>query len=456
MVNKFRFNHRYTIITIFLIGILIRLGFSLTMPGALSNDAHSYYRASVNLVNGNGYSACEEPPYHTFFFREPLTALSFALPMWMYKTAHGIDKLDYPTSWTVKDMQPHHQTIIQLIKFQQNLLSVLALLFIYLALKQHASKQFSTIFLAIGAIYMPLILYSTLILREPYIFFLLSVFAWSWEKYIRLQKLKWLSISAIIMGINCMYLHLYSLILLFIIPIIICRQWNNSKVIKITHIFTFTILMFIPSVPWIGFVYSKYPNIRIIKTMGVALNAEYTNCLNAYRALGYDPYYVKQGDIPGNVEVRTDIFCPKEESKIFDYTFDGTYSREAARINSHNTTSQIIKYYSGRIVEAFRNTVFIVGITYDYGVFHGKFSGKDLAKFVLVSPFILFGILALCSVYPIIKKYWMFLPVFLYHACFFFAYGDEERRQYIIVPYIIIFGLVTIKYTIKQLRKSNE
>lgn len=191
-------------------------------------------------------------------------------------------------------------------------------------------------------------------------------------------------------------------------------------------------------------VYHYYPDIRVAKTLGSGLTPDYVNGLNAYRAFGVDPYYAKQGDLPRNIPVRSDFFSVDDVRKNFQYTFDGTYKKEAARLNAENTPKAILKYYIDGVLLSFRNTVFIVGITYDYGVFNGHFSKKDIAKFLLCSPWLLMGILALFGLWPIIKRYWMIMPAFFFNALFFFAFGDEERRQYVLVPWIIIMSMYSV------------
>lgn len=441
------------VIVLLLLGLAARIGLTSIFPGGLSNDAKSYYRSAINVVEGNGYSERESAPFYPFFFREPLTTYSIAATMYMVKQIKGIEHLDYPTVWELNEMTSIDQTIVFYVRFVSDILQLVALFLLYCTLRQYASVRFSLIFLGIAMVYYPLVFYCSLLLREVYVFFLLALITWLWERYIRIGSRKYFFLTAISVGITLQYLHLYWLILFFFVAAIwYCRkQYSFFK--RLVLIFLFAITMFLPSVPWVLHVYNYYPDIRVAKTLGAALNAEYTNNLNAYRALGYDPYEVRQGDIPGEVEVKTWIFLPADPALIFDFTFDGTYSREAARLNSYNTTSGLISYYAGRVVEAFHNNVFIVGITYDYGLFYGHFTTKDFLKFLFCLPFILMGLLALFGVWPIFKRYWFLMPAFCYHALFFIPYGDEERRVYMLVPYIIMFALCFITSLLKNNNK---
>lgn len=446
---------RNFIIIIFLaIGLAFRVALVHFMPGGLSKDAQSYYKSAINVVEGKGYSEKTEAPFYPFFFREPLTTYSIAATMFVVKQLSGTEHLDYPQQWEVAEMPTIHQTIIFWVRIVSDILQLCALLLFYQLLVRYASLKFAMAFLAISMVYYPLVFYSSLLLREVYVFFLLALITWLWERYIRTDKNSYFFLTALALGVTLQYLHLYWLMLLFFVPALWwCRR--NFSILKRTVLtLTFIVLMLLPSVPWVAHVYDYYPDIRVAKTLGAGLSAEYTNNLNAYRALGYDPYYVKQGDIPGDVEVRTDIFLPDDIAKVFDYTFDGTYTREAARINSYNTNEGLISYYAGRVVEALHNTLFIVGITYDYGVFYGHFSVSDILKFLFCLPFILIGLFALCGVWPVFKRYWFLMPAFCYHALFFAAYGDEERRTYMLVPYIIVFAMVALYWC--WCKKSNS
>ena len=355
----------------------------------------------------------------------------------------GIASLDYPVSWNIVEMQPWHQNIILIVKVFSLLLQLFALFMFSTLIRKYTSKIAAIVFLVISAVSVPLIIYSSLLLREVYVFFLLILITYLWDKFISSDKWKYLMGTAITGGVICMYLHLYWILLLFFIPLLIIhykRKWRQSMGKSVVFIFLF----FLPSMPWVYKVYQYYPDIRVAKTLGSALTVEYTNALNAYRAHGVDPYYVKQGDIPGNVKVWTEIFSIQDASKNFQYAFDGTYKRETQRLNAANTTGTLVKYYLYRIGLALRNTIFIVGITYDYELFFGNFNIKEVAKFLFCLPYILMGLLALIGMFPVVKKYWILMPAFFYHAIFFFAYGDEERRQYVLVPWIIVMAMMAI------------
>lgn len=445
--------HNIVLILIVAIGLVFRIGLAHFMPGALSNDAQSYYKSAINVVEGRGYSERVEPPYYPFFFREPLTTYSIAATMYVVKNLMDVEHLDFPQQWTVSEMSVPHQEIIFWVRIVSDLLQIGALLLFYNLLLRYSSRKFAMAFLCISMLYFPLAFYCTLLLREVYVFFLLALITWLWERYVYTHRRIYFVFTALALGVLLQYLHLYWLMILFFIPTIWWCRRETSIIKRLGSCVVFIVTMFLPSASWVAHVYNYYPDIKVVRTLGAGLSAEYTNNLNAYRALGYDPYYVKQGDIPGNVEVRTDIFLPDDVAKVFDYTFDGTYSREAARLNSYNTTERLLSYYAGRVVEAFRNTVFIVGITYDYGIFRGQYTLNDIAKFMFCLPFLFMGVLALCGAWPVFRRYWFLMPAFCYHAVFFAAYGDEERRTYVMIPYIIVFALAFVTWAKYKLEK---
>ena len=106
---------------------------------------------------------------------------------------------------------------------------------------------------------------------------------------------------------------------------------------------------------------------------------------------------------------------------------------------------------------SFRNSIFLVGISYDYGIFQGNFSTKDFLKLLFVLPYLIFGLLALIGLWPFLKQYYLLMPVFLYHSMLFFVYGDEERRQVMLIPYIICIVMFVIwKYYFLRICRTRR
>ncbi len=438
------------LMAILAIGLVGRIAFLAVCPYGLSMDSRSYYIAAINIANGIGYSAEAQAPFEPFYFREPLTAYSYAIVVWLYKLFTGWTP-DYPTSWSVGSMSAHHQHIIFMMHILIALLQIVATYIFSKILSERFSKRFALIVTAILAFYPPLYVHALSIFREPYIYLFCALLAFFWHRYLmKGYSWKYLIATGLTGGIICLYLHLY-MYLVPILAVILCTLKALSWKRKMAQVIALAVLFVAPSVPWMIRVYNYYPDIRICRTFGSALSTDYTNALNSYRANGVDPYYVKEGDLPG-CHINTSIYRTVPASDVFRMTFDGTYKREAQRLNAYNTTDKIVKYYIGRIIEAFRNTVFIVGITYDYGIFLGHFSAGDFAKFIFCLPALLFGVLAVIGLCLCFTKYWRIMPVFIYHALVFFAFGDEERRVYIIVPYIICLALYTVWFVYQRRR----
>lgn len=453
-LTKYKFGH--IMAAILISAFIFRLAFFVLYPGELSPDARAYYTAALNLANGNGYSDHSEEPYLPFYFREPITsyAMSFFVRVW--KWINRVSTVPFPTTWSVRQMETSHQAIILFIRIGSSILQLLGLLLFSSVVKRHSTQTAALVFLSIGAVSTPMILYSSLLLREVYLFFFLMLITWLWDSFLISGKWPYLIATALTGGIICLCLHVYWILLLLFLPLLAIHLKRKTKRV-LTKCLVFALFFFLPTLPWVIRVYHYYPDIRVAKTLGSGLTPDYANGLRAYRAFGVDPYHAKQGDLPRDIPVRTDIFSIQDVRMVFQYTFDGTYREEAARINAENTTVTILRYYWDNILLAFRNTVFIVGITYDYGVFLGHFSKKDIIKFIFCLPWLLMGILALLGLLPMIKRYWMIMPVFFYNTLFFFAFGDEERRQYVLIPWIIVLSMYSVWrfFKKKQLTSSN-
>ena len=424
----------FTVMTILVIAFLLRLIFCWFCP-SMPPDSIGYYTAAINIVNGNGYSSCLEPPFDPYYFREPLTSYSFAIVIWLYKICHHMEVVEYPISWSPSEMQPVHQQIIFGIRILFILLQLIAIYIFSLIVKKKSNKMYSLLFLLICALYFPLIANTTQLLREPFVFFILSIIAYCWVNYLDSSKTINIIFIAFLNGTLCLFLQSYWVLACFILLFMLIYNRRKLKSVFL-HSILFALFISLPLIPYLFRVYQYYPDIRIVRTLGSALTFEYNNAIDAYSAFGVSPWSVKDGDLPNNIKTHSDYFNSNAD-KIFERSFDGTFQKEIERLKAANTKEQIRNYYLESCLLCLRNTIFMVGITYDYGVFMGHFSFKDIAKFLFVLPYLLFGLVAVLGLWPFLKKYWILMPIFFYHSMLFYIYGSEERRQVMMIPYII-------------------
>ena len=454
-IRNWILNH-YGIATMFIMIFAFLLRFCLLGDGGYSPDSREYYTAAINIVNGNGYSKCIEAPFYPFYYREPLTSYSMAFVIWIANLFVNINNIDYPNSMVVSEMQPYHQHFIIYIRLFSILLELVAIYLFFMTVKRKSSDMFAIVFLLICAIYLPLIINLSLVLREPYVFLGLSVLSFLWCKYIDNKKLLYVVLVALTNGILCLFLQVYWTLAVFILFFMFWAL-RKEKALFLKHGILYLVFFSFPILPHVYKVYQYYPDVRILKTLGTALTFECGYGFEAYRAFGVSPWSAKDGDLPKGMKTHAEYFDSHDPAKLFERSFDGTFKKEAERLNSANSIDRIFKYQLDKILLCFRNTVFMVGITYDYGVFHGQYSAKDIAKFLVVLPYLLFGLLGLIGLWPFVKKYWLLVPVFFYHSLLFFVYGDEERRQVMLVPYLIciviyLFHILRVHYVCKNSR----
>lgn len=453
-LKKYIYQHYdITVIVIFLIAFLLRLLFCWYYP-SIPPDSIGYYTAAINIANGNGYSACIEPPFEPYYFREPLTSYSFAIVIWLYKFFHHIDVIEYPVSWNPSEMQPVHQHIIFGVRVLFILLQLTAIYIFSLIVRKKSNKKCSLIFLLICALYFPLIANTTQPLREPFVFFILSIIGYCWVNYLVSSKAIYIIFIAFLNGSLCLFLQSYWVLACFILLFMLIYNRRKLKVL-FRHAILFLFFMSLPLAPHVYRVYQYYPDLRIVRTLGSALTFEYTKAMDAYRAFGASPWSVKDGDLPNNMKTHAEYFN-SSAYKIFERSFDGTFQREAERLNAANTKENIFHYYFDNYLLNLRNTIFMVGITYDYGVFCGNCSIKDVAKFFFVLPYLLFGLFAVLGLWPFLKKYWLLMPIFFYHSMLFFIYGSEERRQVMLIPYIICIVMFVMYQYYSKNKAKNE
>lgn len=434
-------NSRYIIPIFIFAAIIIRYLFCIIYPNGLSADAQSYYISAINIVNGIGYSDHTESPFIPFYFREPLTSYFIAACIYLYKVLFNITHIDYPLTFNVAEMSTMHYNIILTIRIVNIILQVSAIYLFYRTIRKISPKIVACIFLMIACIYFPLIYNVIPLLREGYLLFFFSILFYFWVRYIQDNKIKYIIISSLSLGIITLLLHIYILLLIIFIPFIIYYQRSIKH--KILHNCIFIILSYTPSLPWLYQVYQFYPDYRIIKTLGSGLSADYIDALNAYRAYGVNPYNCKQEEIP-EIEIHPEIFSILNAKEVFENTFSGKYAEEANKIKAITPIHKIIDFKMKSYITAFENTVFQIGITYDYDLLFGNLTFKSFIKLLFSLPYIIMGILAMCGLYSILKRHWLLLPIFLFHALLFFALGSEERRQLALIPYIIWFAIIFI------------
>ena len=445
-------NH-YGITVMFIMVFAILLRICLLGTGGYSPDSAEYYTAAINIVKGNGYSKCIEAPFYPFYYREPLTSYTMAFVIWFANLFLNNNNIDYPNSMVVSEMQSYHQYFIFSIRLFSVLLQIVAIYLFYKTVRRKSSDMFAIVFLMICAIYLPLIINLSLVLREPYVFLGLSVLSYLWCKYIHNKKSLYVALVSLTNGILCLYLQAYWVLAVFILFFMFWAL-RKEKVLFLKQSLLYIIFFFMPIFPHVYKVYQYYPDVRIMKTLGTALTFECCSGFDAYGAFGVSPWSAKDGDLPNGMKTHAEYFDAHDPAKLFERSFDGTFKKEAERLNSANTSDRIFKYKFDKLMLSLRNTVFMIGITYDYGVFCGRFTAKDIAKFLLVLPYLLFGILGLIGLWPFMKKYWLLVPVFFYHSMLFFVFGDEERRQVMLVPYLICIVMFFIGEMIKKRRKQ--
>ena len=453
-LKKWILNHYGLSVTIILI-IALLLRICMLGIGGYSSDSAGYYTAAINIVNGNGYSLCTEKPFYPFYFREPLTSYSMAFVIWISNLFLKVDYIDYPSTLVITDMQPYHQYFLFYIRLFSVLLQLFSIYLFFLTLRKKSNDMFAIVFLLICALYLPLIVHTSLVLREPYVFFLLSVISYLWCKYLDNRNCIYMAVIALINGFLCLFLQIYWLLAIFIFFFMF---WVLHKeiVVFFKHCILYFVFFSLPIIPHIYKVYQYYPDIRIIKTLGTALTYECVSGYDAYRAFGISPWSAKDGDLPNGMITHSEYFDPHNAAELFKCSFNGTFQTEAERLNDANTKERIWGYKLDKVLQCFRNTIFMVGITYDYGALKGRFSKKDILKFFIVLPSLLFGVFGLIGFFPFLQKYWLSVPVLIYHSFFFFVYGDEERRQVMLVPYLICIVMLLIWKMIKSKKQYFE
>lgn len=431
---------KYKITVLFLIGVIIRCIFVMNVSKGITPDSYHYYTAALNIANGNGYSIFKEKPYYPFYFREPGISYVYSVGISIYKSVNKVEKINYPKTWVYDQMDKDNQVCITIIVFFNAVIQMLALLLLYLSFLRICDYKNVSCWFLLSVVYLPFWIFCTYLWREPYLLLSLSLVTYFWVRYCEGRKLIYLISCGFFIGMTCLFLQIYWLLLVIAVLMIFVKWGVHLRALK--HSCVIIVAFLLPVLPWCINVYSYYPDIRICKTLGSALTYEYVEYLNAVRLAGYDPYKISQAQA-AEIGFDEKLLETGNAAKVLEYSFNGTYHKGVFEMSKYFVPKDIFKDILGNVWPILKNTFCISG----YPVSLTSSVSLFLNLFALI-----IGVFAVIGVFRNFNLVMNF-PVVLFQLSLCFVLSSEERRQLPLLPFLLLFSIQGFIYVKKYVEK---
>jgi len=418
-------------------------GSSLGQGRRMGYDAREYFTTAVNLANGDGYSVTPRGP--PFLAREPGLIYFYAAHVWLYEriTRHHVayptfQDLDVPLFWWPQEKES--QGCVMLIMASQAVLQVLAVLFLYgMAARLFRPALALAVGLA-GALYVPLVPYSEVLLRENLLQSLLMVTGFVFVSYWQRPTAWKAAIVGLLWGLAALTLQVYAVLgICFAVPML----WKERPIGRaLVRIVVMGLVFGVTVLPWILRAYAFYPDWRVAKSLGYSYTYEVRRNEGARaqaNRMAPAPLYAQAVAPPGtNDEVRHFFY---DSRAAFQQTFDGSLRRESNELTrQYGTPRQAI----GMQVAEF---VLMPG----YGLWGGFTRPSYLGLFLAC----VVGVFSLIGVMLCLRRYACLTPIYWFHVLLLPILMSERRRVIPIMLLIVLFAVVGLWWLIRRCRPQT-
>jgi hypothetical protein len=414
---------------LFIVAFLFRLLIVYSYyPGNIAKDSSEYYNLAVNLVNGNGYSVATTEPFVPRFFREPGYPVFLAAGLEVYKLTGG--EVNYLTV----NENSEFQTIPDSITFLrgwQALLDSLSILLFFSLLNIIMLRKYAFLFSFILAIYFPITIYCTYILRECFVSFLFILLTYCIAKFLLIKKTKYFLWLSIISGITILTFRVYMVLPVFIfIFIYLYMKEFKYSIIKTLYC---GVIIFLITLPWLFYVYTNYSDFRIIKTFGCSLTNELMNYANAVETQNY---YAKR--LPYSIDLQQGL--PSKDQ--FERSFNGYYKTKTDSINKLVNEPFFTKRKMEKLGTALRKTVFFNKIAPMDTSLAFKRSPVINGSLILITFVV--GVIGCLGIILFYRRLFIISFSAFLHLPLFFVLGTEYRRSLPAQSFILLSCCVVL------------
>lgn len=457
VLNNILNNKKICLIILFLTALTLRVSLiNIYNQNKIFPDGTGYHRLAVNLVKGNGYSNSSSAPFIQYYFREPGYPVFLAIIYKIYTIFGGQPESinDYNLSnYSYTDI--HNE--ITLVKYFQAVLDSITLLIFYLSLLLIFKKKFAFFIVFILALYYPLAIHVTYILRETLQAFLSMVMVYSFMNFLFLRKYKWLILFSVFWAFSNLTFQVSIILALFLFIFLLIyskKIWYSVKVCFITGV-----IMLLVSSPWLIRTYNYYPDWRIIKSFGTSFTPEYRSYISALFKANYYSY-ISDEEFH---KILMDEYINVPAKEKFNMSFNGKLKFKVDSINKFANEPFISKRKVIKVMKCFKNSWFSKFIIYEIGWKETKYKFKifgikinNIKKLIEITLSFIIGLLSITGMIFYYRRIYPLLLIFTMYISVFFIIGTENRRMLPAQPFILMFSILAIFFIYFRFIKKNK
>jgi hypothetical protein len=431
-----------SIALVFAVALAIRLIYCFTsFQGYLNNDSVGFHNIAVNVVQGNSYSADAAPPYNPNFLREPGYPMFLAGVYALYSIVGEPHHIQPDTM----DVSQHPE--IAWARVAQAILGAATCALFLLLLQLRLRPTASLVLALLASAYLPLAAFSAILLRETLQTFLVMAMSYTVARFLFQPRWSWLALFTVAWALSNLTLQVT---LLAIAPVFVFFWiWSRKFWRSVGYAAVAGLAMLVLVSPWLIRTYNFYPDVRIVRSMGMSLTMESVR----YVATQFSLY--KSGVLPRDTvysRVHREVWDVSERER-FDRSYSGYYDRETAKarelLGSHGGLSATLKQLLSYARNCWVESLWIVELpdgNFDMGP-HGVYRAqKQYLLFALSLVGFLFGYAAIIGIPLFFRRLFPLLPMFTYFVLLIPVIGDEERRGLAMHPFIVLFSCLTFFY----------
>lgn len=402
-------------------------------------DSIDYHNIAINVALGNGYSLDVTPPHRPYFFREPVYPLFLA-------SIYKIWTLFGEPSYLESNFFEHRQhPEIMFARYVQALIGALTCVLFFLLLKLVIKNRPAFIIGLLFSFYIPLAAYSAMLMRETVQTLSVLLMAYTFTRFLQAKKpywLIWFSISYAISNLT-LQITIFVPIFAFLFMLIVFKAPLKSAAYSISM----TVIMLLCVSPWLIRTYNFYPDIRIVKNLGMSLTFEQSKYVSSLRKL--NEYCVISTDSLGYLFHKEWYNIPEYDK--FQKSYSGYFSQKA------DSLQRLINepfFAKRKLIKGITNLrlSWIEALwvtTKENGGIHERphstyVKNKNYLLLVLSFSGFLFGYLAIPGIFLYFRKIYPILLMFIYFMALYYFIGNEPRRMLPIHPFIFMFSCLAI------------
>lgn len=439
-------NHRSAVIAIAATAIVFRICLSTWYDvDYLPSDGIVYHNLAVNIVSGNGYSKSTEPPFEPYFFREPAYPFFVAGIYGIYAQFGNLTYLQDNR----EDIKNHPE--ILWVKIIQSLISSVTCIWFYGTLILILKPRIAFLISMAGALYVPLAIFSTFLLRETFQAFVIVGMNYFFARLLLERNRKWLIAFSVALGISALTLRVT-----IIMPVLtFIYFWIYFKDLKISLAYTAMVagIMLVMLSPWLIRTYLFYPDWRILRSVGTSHTFEVRN---SYLKLEQD---LASGFIDSaKFEQEYIRWKALSEKERFERSFSGYFSETSVNGTTSLSIPAVAKTAWQRWRMAWLESLWVVKRDNQRIHLRPHSFYKSQGNTVwLAASFVglLFGYMALPGIIIFFRRTNVILVAFIYFYALFYLISNDPRRMLPVHLFVFLFSCLGIYYVYCRVRKKD-